>query len=112
MGAYDRYEITRKKADSVNKFFLHFIVFLCINTFLLILNLAVNPSFLWIIFPIAFWGIGLIVHGFLLIRPTAFPVIEMEDEFSNKKTKIVKKKKSVKSSKKTTKKKKQLPAKN
>jgi 2TM domain len=41
----------------------HLFAFIAINGFLVLLNLVVSPGYLWAIFPILGWGLGLLLHG-------------------------------------------------
>jgi hypothetical protein len=34
-----------------------------VNAFLATINLLLTPEYLWIIWPLMGWGIGLIIHG-------------------------------------------------
>ena len=50
---FEVYKEKRKKS-----FFLHLIIYFFVNTASIILNLVFTPKFLWVIFPIVFWGMG------------------------------------------------------
>jgi 2TM domain len=43
-------------------FWTHFVSFLAVNLFLVILNLITSPSYFWAIFPALGWGLGLFFH--------------------------------------------------
>ncbi|MBD2243750.1 2TM domain-containing protein [Nostoc sp. FACHB-888] len=40
----------------------HFVSFIAVNLFLILLNLITSPSYFWVIFPILGWGLGLFFH--------------------------------------------------
>ena len=40
----------------------HFVSFLAVNLFLIILNLITSPSYFWAIFPVLGWGLGIFFH--------------------------------------------------
>jgi 2TM domain len=40
----------------------HLVSFTIVNTFLVLLNLVTTPFFLWSIFPLLGWGLGLYLH--------------------------------------------------
>ena len=40
----------------------HFVSFLAVNLFLILLNLITSPSYFWAIFPVLGWGLGLFFH--------------------------------------------------
>ncbi|MEH2238205.1 2TM domain-containing protein [Nostoc sp.] len=43
-------------------FWGHFVSFIAVNLFLIILNLITSPSYFWAIFPVLGWGLGLFFH--------------------------------------------------
>ncbi|MBD2519111.1 2TM domain-containing protein [Nostoc sp. FACHB-973] len=43
-------------------FWKHFISFIAVNLFLILLNLITSPSYFWSIFPVLGWGLGLFFH--------------------------------------------------
>ena len=40
----------------------HLVIYIIINTFLVIINLWFSPMFYWFPFVMIFWGIGLVLH--------------------------------------------------
>ncbi|MEA5600862.1 2TM domain-containing protein [Nostoc sp. UHCC 0252] len=52
-----RFNTFRRRA-----FWGHFVSFLAVNLFLILLNLITSPSYFWAIFPILGWGLGLFFH--------------------------------------------------
>ncbi|MEH2449254.1 MAG: 2TM domain-containing protein [Nostoc sp.] len=43
-------------------FWTHFVSFIAVNLFLILLNLITSPSYFWAIFPVIGWGLGLFFH--------------------------------------------------
>ncbi|MEH2313080.1 MAG: 2TM domain-containing protein [Nostoc sp.] len=43
-------------------FWTHFVSFIAVNLFLILLNLITSPSYFWSIFPVIGWGLGLFFH--------------------------------------------------
>ncbi|MEH1833262.1 MAG: 2TM domain-containing protein [Nostoc sp.] len=43
-------------------FWGHFVSFIAVNLFLILLNLITSPSYFWAIFPVLGWGLGLFFH--------------------------------------------------
>jgi hypothetical protein len=41
----------------------HWIPYLAVNTFLILINLVTSPGYFWAIFPLLGWGLGLFFHG-------------------------------------------------
>lgn len=53
----------RQRADAaMSRFKTHGITFLTVNALLALINLVTSPGFLWFLFPVAGWGIGLLHH--------------------------------------------------
>ncbi len=58
------------KADRARSFYLHLAIYLSINSVSAVINIIFTPNFLWVIFPITFWGIGVIwnyISSFILV---------------------------------------------
>ena len=58
------YERAAERIDRKLKFYRNFICYITVNAFLIILNAVYTPEFWWAIFPVFFWGIG-VVKDFL-----------------------------------------------
>ena len=62
---FEVYKETRRKS-----FFMHLAIYILVNTVSALINFIFTPKFLWVIFPIVFWGIGVVwsyMGAFLLI---------------------------------------------
>ena len=62
---FEVYKEQRRKS-----FFLHLAIYILVNTISAVINFIFTPKFPWVIFPIIFWGIGIIwnyINAFLLI---------------------------------------------
>ena len=44
------------------KFYSHLIIYILVNTLLIIINLTTNSASYWFIFPVSGWGIALFIH--------------------------------------------------
>ncbi len=47
----------------------HLMAYLSINAMLIWINLELTPQYLWFVWPLLGWGIGLCLHGLVLIMP-------------------------------------------
>ena len=47
----------------------HLIVYVLVNTFIVIIWAVTNAGFFWPIFPIVGWGIGVVMHAWDVYRP-------------------------------------------
>lgn len=69
-------EIERKARSRVRTkvgFVWHFAVFVVVNLALLAINQTYSPDYLWFIWPLAGWGVGLLAHAmavFLFVGAT------------------------------------------
>jgi hypothetical protein len=54
------YEIAAERVDRKIKFYRNFACYIIVNAFLVLLNALYTPEFWWVIFPVFFWGIGVI----------------------------------------------------
>ncbi|PKL66162.1 MAG: hypothetical protein CVV28_12265 [Methanobacteriales archaeon HGW-Methanobacteriales-1] len=58
------------KADRARSFYLHLAIYLTINIISAVINLIFTPNFLWVLFPITFWGMGVVwnyISSFILV---------------------------------------------
>jgi hypothetical protein len=57
------YNQALKKIHKVKLFYTHTALYLTLNIILLTINLAINPDYLWFIWPLVFWTKGLVLHA-------------------------------------------------
>jgi hypothetical protein len=53
----------RKIAEDKVGFYIHFVIYLMVNTFFIVLWWWSGGGFPWFVFILFFWGIGLVAHG-------------------------------------------------
>lgn len=58
-----RYDKAKKRVEEIRGFYLHLVSYLIFNTALIILNLLTTPRYLWFIWVLIGWGIGLLMHA-------------------------------------------------
>lgn len=61
MDEQQRYERARKQVRQLRAFYIHLVVYILVNAFLVILSLITGGS--WSIWPLLGWGIGLGAHA-------------------------------------------------
>lgn len=54
-------KIAEERADKKMDFYDHLKVYVIVNAILAVINALFSPEFWWVLFPIFFWGIGIIV---------------------------------------------------
>ena len=59
-----RYQAAKKQVEEIKGFYFHLVTYFLVNTFLIVINLLTSPEYLWFIWPLMGWGIGLIIHAF------------------------------------------------
>lgn len=69
-----RYEAARKKVEAIKAFYIHLVTYLAVNGFILMLiyQSSASSETFWKAehFSTAFfWGIGLVIHGFVVFGP-------------------------------------------
>jgi len=58
------------KSDRARSFYMHLAIYLSINPISAVINLVFTPKFLWVIFTLTFWGIGVVwnyISSFILV---------------------------------------------
>lgn len=59
---YERAEVTLRAEEGRTSFLWHAAIYVVVNIGLIIINLVFASEFLWFIFPLLGWGIGLTAH--------------------------------------------------
>jgi len=60
------YERAQTRAGAKLGFYIHFGVYLAVNALLVIVNLLTMPDSLWFVWPLAGWGVGIVIHGLVV----------------------------------------------
>jgi len=61
----DEYKETFRKLfleDARKGFMVHLLTYVILNFILIYLNPTYNPEKIWFVYPLAFWGLGLLMH--------------------------------------------------
>ena len=59
----ETYQRARKRVAAKIGFYIHLTVYIGVNVLLVIVNLLTSPQYLWFIWPVLGWGIGIFFHG-------------------------------------------------
>jgi len=59
----EAYERAKKRAEAKIGFYLHLTIYVVVNIVLVIVNLRTSPEYLWFIWPLLGWGIGVFFHA-------------------------------------------------
>ena len=66
----DKYGRAKKRVDELKGFYIHLLVYVAVNAFILI-NIAMQSNEFWQwphFFTLFFWGIGLLVHAAIVFK--------------------------------------------
>lgn len=58
-----RYQQAQKKVKEIRAFYEHLTVFIIVSITLVVINLMTSPEYLWFIWCMLGWGIGVVIHG-------------------------------------------------
>lgn len=72
-----QYERAKERVKEIKEFYSHLISFICVNGFLVFINLKYSEDHLWFYWPMLGWGIGLLFHG---LKAFDFPLMSKDWE--------------------------------
>lgn len=64
MDEQTKYEEAKKRVEEIKGFYYHLVSYIVVNVVLVVINLLTSPEYLWFIWPILGWGVGLAIHAF------------------------------------------------
>lgn len=69
---YERYEEAKKQVKEIKGFYVHLLVFIAVNIFLIFINLKYSPEHLWFFWTTMGWGVGVLFHGLGVFKVMPF----------------------------------------
>ena len=73
----DAYERARRQVEAKFRFYIHLAVYVAVNILLVVLNLLYSPHYLWFLWPLFGWGIGICFHALgIFVFPSGSPIKE------------------------------------
>ncbi len=57
------YRRAKARVEALRGFYAHATAYVLVNAGLLLINLLTSPAYLWVVWPLLGWGIGLGVHA-------------------------------------------------
>ena len=63
MDEQTKYQEAKERVEEIKGFYFHLITYIVINAVLIVINLLTSPEYLWFIWPIIGWGVGLVIHA-------------------------------------------------
>lgn len=64
MDEQEKYQEAKKRVEDIKGFYIHVVTYIVVNIVLAAINLVSSPEYLWFIWPLGGWGIGLVLHAF------------------------------------------------
>jgi hypothetical protein len=58
-----RYQEAKRHVGEIRDFYFHVVIYLFVNAVLVVINLLTSPKYLWFIWTLIGWGVGLIIHA-------------------------------------------------
>lgn len=74
-----KYKNAKKRVAGLRDFYIHLTVYVIVNAGLFLLDLITSPGSFWFFWPLAGWGIGLIMHALRIIRPRSWVGADWEE---------------------------------
>lgn len=59
----EAYQRAKEHAEAKFGFYVHLVFFIVVNIVLVIVNMSTSPEYLWFIWPLMGWGIGVCFHA-------------------------------------------------
>ncbi|MCC6726020.1 MAG: 2TM domain-containing protein [Saprospiraceae bacterium] len=80
MHTQDELSKAKKRVKDKKDFYQHLMSYAIVNTFLFVLNMITSPSYLWFVFPLLGWGVGLAFHYVGVFGIPGFDILSKEWE--------------------------------
>jgi len=58
-----RYQKAKERVEEIKGFYTHLIVYVVINLMLFAINMLASPGGLWFVWPLAGWGVAVVLHA-------------------------------------------------
>jgi 2TM domain len=78
-----RREQAIKRLKAKNDFKVHLVVYLTVNTMLVLVWVLTSYGYFWPIWPIAGWGIGVVMHGYTVYWGAVFTEQQIQREMES-----------------------------
>ena len=63
MDEQERYRKAKERVEELKGFYIHAAMYLLVNTALVVINLVTSPEYLWFVWPLLGWGVGVAAHA-------------------------------------------------
>lgn len=69
---YERYQKAKKQVQEIKGFYSHLASYILVMIVLVFINLRYSPQYLWFVWTLLGWGIGLFIHAALVFKFLTF----------------------------------------
>ena len=57
------YDLSKTRVKEKIAFYIHLLIYLCVNAMLAVINIFTDPSNLWFLWSVGGWGIGVVLQA-------------------------------------------------
>lgn len=76
----ESYERAKKRVHELKAFYNHLLIYITINSILIVINYVTSPGIWWFYWVSIFWGIGVLWQGIGVLSRNRFLGKEWEDK--------------------------------
>lgn len=58
-----KYQIAKERVQAIKGFYIHLTVYIAVNLLLFLVDVITSPDTLWFFWPLAGWGIAIVVQA-------------------------------------------------
>lgn len=77
---YESYKKAKKKVKEIKGFYSHLLTYVLVNLFLIFINLKYSSHYLWFLWPLIGWGLGVLINGVIVFDALPFLNKEWEEK--------------------------------
>jgi uncharacterized RDD family membrane protein YckC len=59
----EKFKVAKRRVAALRGFYAHLFMYIIVNIVLMVINFIFTPRFLWFLFPLLGWGVGLLAHA-------------------------------------------------
>lgn len=63
----EAYLRAKKRVENLKAFYIHLTVYILVNLMLFFINIFSASTYLWFLYPLGGWGIGVAIHGLTIL---------------------------------------------
>lgn len=79
----DKREVAIKRLKEKSAFHIHLFSYVVVNTMMILVWAFTGAGFFWPIFILAFWGMGVVIHGYLVYAGNPYTESQIQREMKH-----------------------------